>query len=228
MGPIHSNLFSRGIWAALAAAVLAGSARADFASEFFTSEETPADYYTYTPSANGPATVGQWKVTTSFSDTAGWVAVNTVNVPSRLLLHGEAESDGAGVSTVELKFEYTALGDVTLDLEGLRLTKTPGSGEGSFALEILQNGNSLYSYTTTGPKGAHAFSMTTGETLTFWLTVTANAPTSEAYARTTLNVWMQDISGGFVTTPIPEPGSVAAMAGLAVLGFVFWRRRVRA
>ncbi len=223
---LPSPSFLRGLAVALVSLSLGSRARADFVGELFTNPTTPAGIYHF--DASGSGTIGQWSLTTAFSDSSGWAAVNTVNVPAAVILEIHTELTGVGESTAELRFAYTAIGDTTISIGNIRAINSgsavTGEGTQSFSLSGFQK-EEPFVYGIGSYRGPHTFSMTTGQTLTLVLTATATGFTSEDAASVGVRVWLQNISGSL--TAIPEPGTVAALMGFAALGLVCVRRWTR-
>ncbi|HWL15413.1 MAG TPA: hypothetical protein VNR00_07405 [Opitutus sp.] len=223
---LPSPSFLRGLAVALVSFSLGSRVRADFVGELFTNPTTPAGIYHL--DASGSGTIGQWSLTTAFSDSSGWAAVNTVNVPAAVILEIGTELTGVGESTAELWFAYTAIGDTTISIGNIRAINSGSAvtGDGTQGFEFRAfDPDQSFVYNSVGGKGSHTFSMTTGQTLTFVLTATATGLTSEDTASVGVRIWLQSISGSL--TAIPEPGTVAALMGFAALGFVCVRRWTR-
>lgn len=113
----------------------------------------------------------------------------------------------AGVASVEnLKLSYNAAGNTIAVYNGTDLIRTFGIDgvSGDSALNWGMTGGDTFTF------GIYAQSTTNGSAAGFALA--AGDVYADAFTATGLNA-------------IPEPGTYAALAGLAVLGFAAWRRR---
>jgi|GEM_PF-3272957 hypothetical protein len=222
---------------ALAALTMAAAARADFTSEYFTSANAPAQVYVYTAGSNLPTQLGKWTVQNSFNAPASQIVVNTFNVPAALTLSVDVESVEQGSVQSHIFFSFTAEADTLFSFENLSILAdqdVSGNGSAQWYAMIYHSNSSLGSVFGPGTTasintGPMQYSILTGETLSFRLLAGALSWPKEgdgnwAYQSATMHFTGLSMSE---LTAIPEPGSVAAIAGMSVLGFVLWRRRLR-
>ena len=212
--------------AGLALLVAAVNARADFSTEFFTSESAPAGYYGF-QGGDTPAQLGLW--TASFNGPADtstmWVDTGgTSNLPAQLELGAQAESHNEGQVISQLVFSFTADQDTTFSFSNLSIS-SDGSASASWSGWITKTGILDEWLDSTG-LNARTYSLLTGQTLAFYLQATAESPDSESSAWQQVSLVFSGVEMNY--TAIPEPGTVAAILGMAALGLVVWRRRAQA
>ncbi len=218
--------------AGLALLVAAVNARADFSTEFFTSESAPAGHYEYTQGGNTPTQLGLWTAAPTFNGPAltstMWVDTGgTSNLPGQLELGAEAESHDEGQVISQLVFSFTADQDTTFSFSNLSIydTSSGGSDSASWSGWITKTGILDEWLDSTG-LNARTYSLLTGQTLAFYLQATAESYDSESSAWQQVRLVISDVEMNY--TAIPEPGTVAAILGMAALGLVVWRRRAQA
>ena len=215
--------------AGLALLVAAVNARADFSTEFFTSESAPAGRYEYTQGGNTPTQLGLWTAAATFNGPAltssVWVDTGgTSNLPAQLELGAEAESHDEGQVISQLVFSFTADQDTTFSFSNLSIS-SDGSASASWSGWITKTGILDEWLDSTG-LNARTYSLLTGQTLAFYLQATAESPDSESSAWQQVSLVFSGVEMNY--TAIPEPGTVAAILGMAALGLVVWRRRAQA
>jgi len=215
--------------AGLALLVAAVNARADFSSEFFTSESAPAGSYGF-QGGDTPAQLGLW--TASFNGPAVtstmWVDTSgTSNVPAQLELGVQAESHNQGQVISQLVFSFTADQDTTFSFSNLSIydTSSGESASASWSGWITKTGILDEWLDSTG-LNARSYSLLTGQTLAFYLQATAESYDSESLVSQEMSLVLSGVEMNY--TAIPEPGTVAAILGMAALGLVVWRRRAQA
>ncbi|HWL15412.1 MAG TPA: PEP-CTERM sorting domain-containing protein [Opitutus sp.] len=218
--------------AGLALLVAAVNARADFSTEFFTSESAPAGHYEYTQGGNTPTQLGLWTAAPTFNGpalTSMWV--NTSNLPMQVLEIGvSVESAAQLAAQPRLVFSFEADQDTTFSFSSLSILSNSsviGSAVTQWQVGIVKTGieSEWFSSATVIYDGS--YSLLSGETLAFYVQPLAFAQMGgENLAWQQVRLVFSGVEMNY--TAIPEPGTVAAILGMAALGLVVWRRRAQA
>ena len=178
------------LYATASAAALGAAATAD------------ADFVgNYTVAAPSGNTYGNWTATHTNADPVGTFGVNLAGLPNTLGL-SLAWADGASSNSEVLTFFTTAAADSTVSYD----ITTSAFGAASFF-----DGNSFIAANS----GSQSFSVLSGATFGFRL-VSSNSMLSFGASSTALAT-----ISNFSVTPsaVPEPGTMALLAGCAALGY---------
>ena len=173
--------------------------------------------------------VGNWYLTTAGS--GGPALLNTSGAPSSVSLNSSATGPGSATS-VTLEFPSVAeAGTVSVDFN-LSASSASGDTPSSATFTIYINGSAVDTYSSTMVSTA-VVPVLTGDDLAFFVSSSGgiiNPPLDPVThiptgGPTILTGSSAVTLSNFTFTPVPEPGTTAALVGVTAFSLMFLRRR---